>query len=118
MKLENVRNRDQFIEYLDEHIPKDKLSDLTVPEAADFFVAYTNARMILDSYRTKDLAFALLEGMPEIQNNNIAHEEFFLAFFEDADNGDDDQYNECIKEALENLKDLIADHFGLTSTSI
>jgi len=118
MELKNVRTRDDFIAYLKarKDITKKDLTDGSYGDAVDWFVAVVNAKMVFDSYSTKDLAWIFLKGVTPIDNHPEEVADFLASYFEEADlakeDGDEEYSQQCINEAVENLGSLINSHFG------
>ena len=106
MNLRDVKTRNDFAKWIEENIPADKYTDGNPLKAADWFLAIYEAKVIFDSYRTKDLASVLLDGGFEvIAGNDEYHKNFFANLRESVEDGYDD--------AFDDLEDMINNHFGL-----
>lgn len=82
MELKNIRTRTDFIEWLRESPIEVEECDLE--EVADWFIAMTNARLILEEYTLKDFARDLLDGVKGINADpEEAHRNFWMLVAED-----------------------------------
>lgn len=114
MKLANVRTRNDFIEFLkkwDEISGKVENDDYE--RAADWFVAMQEAKMVFDSYSSKDLANVFLEGLVGINYNpEEYHKNWWNTIWEDIDyareSGDDFENATADEMEAEIIEDLLA----------
>ena len=115
--LKKVRTRDQAIAWTRDNVAfGDMAVDQDVEESVDWFVATVNARMVFDSYQTKDLASLFLDGQVGIkQDPDGQHEAFWLSFFEDADlarsDGEVEEADGREDEAIDDILTLMEYHY-------
>lgn len=121
MEIIDIRTRDDFIEYLKENVVGLKeASDEKLAGTADWFICVVNARLVFDSYNTKDMASLFLDGITPVKSNPIgAHREFWNTLFEDVDwNRSGEEYTDpeyaatAEKEAVESIEGWLTDFFG------
>ena len=111
MEIKEIRTRDQFIEWLNENV--DLSSTTSVEEQADWFIAMVNARMLMDSYDTKDIARMFLNGMEGISEfPHNAHADFWNSFWEEYDLAVEDGDDPSEYDQTELITDLLKYHFG------
>lgn len=122
MDIKDIRTRDDFIVFLNENYADQAYDedDGGTPAQADWFICIVNARMVFDSYNTKDIAAMFLDGVPAVKDDpEKAHDEFWATFFEEVDyNRTDDEYanpeyaDEAEKDAVEIIEAQLEYFFG------
>ena len=121
MEIKNIRTRNDFIKYLKENVIGLKASsEEDIAGTADWFICIVNARLVFDSYNTKDMASLFLDGVTPVKANPVnAHNEFWASIFDDVDyNRSDDVFADpeyadiAEKEAVESIEGWLTDFFG------